>query len=57
MTDTSTLDLPDDVLDQLDDMEERLQRIESRIVQLMFALRLDPNGRYDGFKNKQEKTK
>jgi hypothetical protein len=43
-----------DFAEQLDDMEERMSRIESRIVQLMYALRLDPNGRYDG-KIKQEK--
>lgn len=43
-------DLMLDYADQLDDMEERLSRIESRLVQLMYALRLDPNGRYDGKK-------
>lgn len=51
---TSTHDLMLDFAEQLDDMEERMSRIESRIVQLMYALRLDPNGRYDG-KIKQEK--
>lgn len=51
---TATHDLMLDYADQLDDMEERLSRIESRLVQLMYALRLDPNGRYDG-KIKQEK--
>lgn len=45
---TSTHDLMLDFAEQLDDMEERMSRIESRIVQLMYALRLDPNGRYDG---------
>ncbi len=47
---TSTHDLMLDFAEQLDDMEERMSRIESRIVQLMYALRLDPNGRYDGKK-------
>ena len=51
---TATHDLMLDYADQLDDMEERLSRIESRLVQLMYALRLDPNGRYDG-KTKPEK--
>ena len=51
---TSTHDLMLDFAEQLDDMEERMSRIESRIVQLMYALRLDPNGRYDR-KIKQEK--
>ena len=51
---TSTHDLMLDFAEQLDDMEERMSRIESRIVQLMYALRLDPNGRYDG-KTKPEK--
>ena len=41
---TATHDLMLDYADQLDDMEERLSRIESRLVQLMYALRLDPNG-------------
>ena len=47
---TSTHDLMLDFAEQLDDIEERMSRIESRIVQLMYALRLDPNGRYDGKK-------
>lgn len=47
---TSTHDLMLDFAEQLDDMEERMSRIESRIVQLMYAMRLDPNGRYDGKK-------
>ena len=51
---TSTHDLMLDFAEQLDDVEERMSRIESRIVQLMYALRLDPNGRYDG-KIKPEK--
>ena len=55
---TSTHDLMLDFAEQLDDMEERMSRIESRIVQLMYALRLDPNGRYDGkTKQKQEELK
>lgn len=58
MTTTQTHDLMLDFADQLDDMEERLSRIESRLVQLMYALRLDQNGRYDGkTKQKQEELK
>ena len=52
---TSTHDLMLDFAEQLDDLEERMSRIESRIVQLMYALRLDPNGRYDGKKPQHQR--
>ena len=53
-TDTTLIDLmsacastQEETLDQLDDMETRMSRIESRLVQLMYFLSADPNGRYD----------
>ena len=53
-TDTTLIDLmsacastQEETLDQLDDMETRMSRIESRLVQLMYILNADPNGRYD----------
>ena len=53
-TDTTLIDLmsacastQEETLDQLDDMETRMSRIESRLVQLMYFLNADPNGRYD----------
>ena len=53
-TGTTLLDLmsacastQEETLDQLDDMETRMSRIESRLVQLMYFFNADPNGRYD----------
>ena len=53
MTDTTLHDLmlacastQEETLDQLDDMETRMSRIESRLVQLMYFLNADPSGRY-----------